>query len=120
MGVSENRGPKYSTLNSRILIIGTPNKVPLLFGSSHVATQQHVALIEGFSFAGPSGCKRRFIEDRAGYCRTLVEDIVLNVSALYLVTMMLGMKACFAARFDLDLLHMGVSENKGYLILGSL
>ena len=29
------RGPKYSTLNSRILIIRTPNKVPLIFGSSH-------------------------------------------------------------------------------------
>ena len=26
MGVSENRGPKYSTLNSRILIIRAPNK----------------------------------------------------------------------------------------------
>ena len=25
MGVSENRGPKYRTLNSRILIIRTPN-----------------------------------------------------------------------------------------------
>ena len=32
MGISENRGPKYSTLNSRILIIRTPNKVPLIFG----------------------------------------------------------------------------------------
>ena len=28
MGVSENRGPQYSTLNNRILIIRTPNKVP--------------------------------------------------------------------------------------------
>ena len=30
MGVSENRGSKYSTLNSRVLIIRTPNKVPLI------------------------------------------------------------------------------------------
>ena len=30
MGVPENRGPRYSTINSRILIIKTPpNKVPL-------------------------------------------------------------------------------------------
>ena len=29
MGVSENRGPQYSTLNSRILIIRSQNKVPL-------------------------------------------------------------------------------------------
>ena len=28
LGVSENRGPEYSTLNSRILIIGPRNKVP--------------------------------------------------------------------------------------------
>ena len=40
MGISENRGPKYSTLNSIILIIRTPNiyiyKVPLIFGNSHM------------------------------------------------------------------------------------
>ena len=36
MGVSENRGPLYSTLNSRILIIRTPNKERLIFGNSHV------------------------------------------------------------------------------------
>ena len=36
MGVSENRGPYYSTLNSRILIIRRPNKVPLIFGNSHM------------------------------------------------------------------------------------
>ena len=37
MGVSENRGPKYRTLNSRILIIRTPqNKAPLIFGNSHI------------------------------------------------------------------------------------
>ena len=35
LGVSENRGPSYSTLNNRILIIRTPNKVPLIFGNSH-------------------------------------------------------------------------------------
>ena len=29
LGVSENRGPQYSTLNSRILIIRTPKSVPL-------------------------------------------------------------------------------------------
>ena len=36
MGLAENRGPYYSTLNSRILIIRTPNKVPLIFGNSHI------------------------------------------------------------------------------------
>ena len=31
MGVSENRGPQYSTLNGRILVIRTPKtKVPLI------------------------------------------------------------------------------------------
>ena len=34
MGVSENRGPYFSTLNSRIVIIrNTKNKVPLIFRS---------------------------------------------------------------------------------------
>ena len=36
LGVSENRGSYYSTLNSRILIIMTPNMVPLIFGNSHL------------------------------------------------------------------------------------
>ena len=35
MGVSANRGSKYSTLNSRILIIRTQSKVPI-FGNSHM------------------------------------------------------------------------------------
>ena len=34
VGVSENRGPQYSTLNSRIRIIRTP--VPPIFGNSLV------------------------------------------------------------------------------------
>ena len=40
MGVSENRGPQYSTLNNRILIIRTPNKVPLIFGNSHMGESE--------------------------------------------------------------------------------
>ena len=37
MGVSENAGSKYSTLNSRILVYKDPqNKVPLIFGNSHM------------------------------------------------------------------------------------
>ena len=36
LGVSENRGPDYSTLNSRIFIIRIPDKVPLIFGNSHL------------------------------------------------------------------------------------
>ena len=38
LGVSENRGPYYSTLSSRILVIGTPKMVPLIFGNSHMIT----------------------------------------------------------------------------------
>ena len=38
MGVSENRGSKYSTLNSRVLIIRAPNTVPLIFGNSQIKT----------------------------------------------------------------------------------
>ena len=34
LGVSENWGPQYSTLNSRILIIGTPKYGALIFGNS--------------------------------------------------------------------------------------
>ena len=34
MGVSENRGPLIYTQN--VLIIGTPNKVPLIYGNSHL------------------------------------------------------------------------------------
>ena len=37
MGVSENRGPQYSTLNSRILIIRTPQRGTPIFGNSHIA-----------------------------------------------------------------------------------
>ena len=36
MGVSENRGPEYSTLNSRILITRTPKQGTLIFGKSHI------------------------------------------------------------------------------------
>ena len=36
MGVSENRGPEYSTLNSRIHIIRTPKEGTLIFGNSHI------------------------------------------------------------------------------------
>ena len=36
LGVAENRGPYYSTLNSRILILGPQNRVPLIFGNSHL------------------------------------------------------------------------------------
>ena len=37
MGFSEDRGPEYSTLNGRILLIRTPqNKVSLIFGNSHI------------------------------------------------------------------------------------
>ena len=39
LGVSENRGPQNSTLNSRILSIRTPNKVPLIFGNSHLCQE---------------------------------------------------------------------------------
>ena len=39
MGVSENRGPKYSTLNSRTLIIGPQKEVPLVFGNSHMGSR---------------------------------------------------------------------------------
>ena len=38
MGVSENWGPKYSTPNSRILLMRAPEiRYPLIFGNSHVA-----------------------------------------------------------------------------------
>ena len=36
LGVSENRGPQYSTLNSRILIIRIPKQSTLIFGKSHI------------------------------------------------------------------------------------
>ena len=36
MGVSANRGPQYSTLNSRSLITRPPNKVPLIFRNSQM------------------------------------------------------------------------------------
>ena len=36
MGVSENRGPQYGTLNSRILIIRTTKEVSLIFRNSRI------------------------------------------------------------------------------------
>ena len=37
MGVSENRGPWYGTLSTRILTISTPpNKVPQPYGNCHI------------------------------------------------------------------------------------
>ena len=44
VGVSENGGPQYSTLNSRILTMRTPNKVPLILGNFHME-----GLLKGFS-----------------------------------------------------------------------
>ena len=42
MVISENRGPQYSTLNSRILIIRIPqNKVPLFSETPRSAAQGH-------------------------------------------------------------------------------
>ena len=35
-GSFRNRGPEYSTLNSRILIIRTPKSGTLIFGNSHI------------------------------------------------------------------------------------
>ena len=37
LGVSETRGPKYSSLKSRILNIRTPNKVALIFGNPYLS-----------------------------------------------------------------------------------
>ena len=37
MGVSENRGPEYSTLNSRILITRAPKQGPLIFKNSQMS-----------------------------------------------------------------------------------
>ena len=36
MGVSDNARHYYNILNSRILIVRTLNKVPLMFGNSHI------------------------------------------------------------------------------------
>ena len=36
MGVSTNRGSRYSTLNTRILIVRTPKQGTPIFGNSHV------------------------------------------------------------------------------------
>ena len=47
LGVSKNRGPGYSTLNSRILIIRTPNKVPHIFGNPHFLSPE--SLVAGAS-----------------------------------------------------------------------
>ena len=46
-GVSENRGPEYGTLNSRILIIGPPNKVPQF-------SETPTWFLEGFGTLGTS------------------------------------------------------------------
>ena len=40
MGVSENRGPKYSTLNSRILVIRTPKSSTPNFRKLSYPTQK--------------------------------------------------------------------------------
>ena len=56
MGVSENRGSKYSTLNSRVLIIWTPPQISypysfrkLPFGKTKRAStlQEHLDLVVG-------------------------------------------------------------------------
>ena len=38
MGISENRGPQYRTLNSRILIIRSPSKDPKSLNSIRIIT----------------------------------------------------------------------------------
>ena len=44
MVVSKNRGPEYSTLNSRILIIRTQNNVTLIFGDSQIPVKSPSAI----------------------------------------------------------------------------
>ena len=36
MVVSINRGPQYGPQNTRVLIIGTPEMVPLIFETPHI------------------------------------------------------------------------------------
>ena len=50
MGVSENRGPQYSTLNSRILIIRTPKEVHKGIASGVLETSER--LHASFRIAG--------------------------------------------------------------------
>ena len=57
MGVSENRGAQYSTLNSRILITRTPNKVPLIFGNSHIMNTIQLLLSGGSTQTLPVNLK---------------------------------------------------------------
>ena len=61
MGVSENRGPEYSTSNSRILIIRTPKQNTLIFGKTHISKgsmylsrllQSCTAKVEGLGLPG--------------------------------------------------------------------
>ena len=56
MGVSENRGPKYGTLNSRIpkKIKGPPQiKATLIYGNSHMVPGGCRDAAGGFRDAGP-------------------------------------------------------------------
>ena len=36
MVISQNRGPQYRPKNTTVLIIGTPNKVPLILGNPYI------------------------------------------------------------------------------------
>ena len=69
MGVSENRGPYYSTLNSRIFIIRTPNKVPQIFGNSYIAGLRVRVL--GPRHVGVDGLRRKL-----GTCSSQVSKIL--------------------------------------------
>ena len=53
VGASENRGPQYSTLNSRILIIRTPKTGTPNFANSHVVHGHVVHQIDDLSWRVP-------------------------------------------------------------------
>ena len=41
MVISQNKGPQYRLQNTRILIIGTPKRVPLILGNPHIFQLPH-------------------------------------------------------------------------------
>ena len=66
MVVSLKRGPQYRPQNTIILIMGTPNKVPLILGNPHILNPKAWASVgsmrKTFMFTA------RFLEAPATYC----------------------------------------------------
>ena len=113
MGVSENRGPLYNTLNSRILILGTPKKgTPNFWKLPPRNVKYHI-----------SHEKRFFIDSDGGVPTTFGRGVGLGVFGFFgfRVFRVLGFRGSGvwgSGAYGLGVCEPGASGVKGLRVLG--